>query len=495
VEARPALALADAWRFIQAGDAALVEKRVAAAERALGAAPASARDRNTRGEAAATRAVVELGRAAPVPAAIIAAGERALLDLHPDNAHWIGVAGICLGSAALLNGDGSRAEAVLVEATRLGWASGNVHLALGAASYLCAVQRALGARRRALATAREALGWAAEFSNSSGARLDTLDVQLADLLREGNDLLAAETHAVEAVALFRRWGLAPKLCYSLLALARVRQAQGDFDGALGALDQARALGGASAASWSVLDACAVQVALASGDVGTAMRWADALPAFTAAPRPAPAVLMLVYECEHLRIAPAQVWLAQGRAHGDGVAIDRALGLLAIERQAADALGLGWLRLKVTVLQALAHDALGQREYALALLEDAVRLAELEGWVRMFADEGPPMATLLRGVRGPSATYLEALISAAGGAKSALSPKLDRRHTSLPEPLSGRELEVLSLIAAGRSTTEIAQALVVADSTVKTHTSNIFGKLGVNRRTLAIARARDLGLLS
>jgi len=415
--------------------------------------------------------------------------------LDPDNTHWTGVAGICLGSAALLDGDGPRAEAALTDAVLVGRATGNVHLALGAASYLCAVQRALGARQRALATAREALGWATHSGASAGARLDTLDVQMADLLREENELHVAEAHAVDAVALFRRWGLAPKLCYSLLALARVRQAQGDFDGALSALDEARALAGASAASWSVLDACAAQVALAMGDLGAATRWADALSVARRAPRPAPAVLMLAYECEHQRIAAAQVWLATGRANGDPAAIDRALGLLATELEEANALGLGWLRLKVTALQALAHEELGHHEHALALIRDAVRLGEAEGFVRLFADEGAPMATLLRDVHGVSAYYLEALTSASGGSASTGSDGGPPIATSLAEPLSVRELEVLSLIAAGRSTTEIAQMLVVADSTVKTHTSNIFGKLGVNRRTLAVARARDLGLIS
>ncbi|HEY1292090.1 MAG TPA: LuxR C-terminal-related transcriptional regulator [Chloroflexota bacterium] len=495
VETRPALALPDAWRFIQAGDAALVERRLEAAERALGV-PTNAPDRNLRGEAAATRALVELGRAEPLPESIIAAAERALGDLHPDNTHWIGVSGICLGSAALLAGDGPRAEAVLAEAVRLGRGTGNHHLALGAASYLCAAQRALGARQRALATAREALGWAAESGTTSGARLDTLDVQLADLLREENDLPAAEAHATEAITLFRRWGLGPKLCYSLFALARVRHAQGDFDGAVDALDEARALSATSATSWSVLDAFAVQVALARGDLSAAMRWAAALPAQTPGPRPAPAVLMFAYECECLRIAPAQAWLAHGRAHSNQAAIARALDLLEKERAAADALGWGWLRLKVAALEALARDALGDRDRAMAMLQSAVRLAEPDGWVRLFADEGAPMAALLSGFHGVSAPYLKSLISAAEGAVPAAgSTAIEPRGTSLAEPLSVRELEVLSLIAAGRSTTEIAQALVVADSTVKTHTSNIFGKLGVNRRTLAVARARDLGLLS
>jgi LuxR family maltose regulon positive regulatory protein len=205
--------------------------------------------------------------------------------------------------------------------------------------------------------------------------------------------------------------------------------------------------------------------------------------------------MFAYECECLRIAPAQAWLAHGRAHADKSAIHRALGLLEKERVAADALGLGWLRLKVGALEALAHDALGDRDRALAVLRSAVLRAEPEGWVRLFADEGAPMARLLSGVRGTSAAYLRALISAVDGSASTGSTTTSPPKPSLSEPLSVRELEVLTMIAGGRSTTEIAEALVVADSTVKTHTSNIFGKLGVSRRTLAVARARDLGLLS
>jgi LuxR family maltose regulon positive regulatory protein len=145
--------------------------------------------------------------------------------------------------------------------------------------------------------------------------------------------------------------------------------------------------------------------------------------------------------------------------------------------------------------ALAYEALGQREQALALLQNAVRIAEPDGWIRLFADEGAAMANLLNEVPGLPATHRAELISAASGSALSTPAGVDLRETSLLEPLSVRELEVLGLIAAGRSTSEIAQKLIVANSTVKTHTNNIFGKLGVNRGTLAVARARDLGLLS
>src|SRR5262249_3988139 len=157
--------------------------------------------------------------------------------------------------------------------------------------------------------------------------------------------------------------------------------------------------------------------LARGDLGAAMRWVMGLSEPTHASRPAPAVLMLAYECEHQRIAPAQVWLAHGRANAEPTAIARAIDLLAIERASAGSLGLGWLRLKVTVLQALAHDALGRRDQALDLLQDALRLAEPEGWVRVLADEGPPIASLLREVRGVSTPFLDGVMAATRGSTS------------------------------------------------------------------------------
>jgi LuxR family maltose regulon positive regulatory protein len=179
--------------------------------------------------------------------------------------------------------------------------------------------------------------------------------------------------------------------------------------------------------------------------------------------------------------------------------------LGEQRQVAVTFGRGWLRIKVAALEALAHDALDDRARALALLGEAATLAEPEGYVRLFVDEGTPMAKLLqaaqaRGIRPDyCATLLDAFperLEARGMrlGESAQASSLQPPASALVEPLSARELEVLRLLAAGRSNAEMARELVVEPSTVKSHLSHIYGKLGVTSRTQAVARARALQLL-
>jgi LuxR family maltose regulon positive regulatory protein len=181
-----------------------------------------------------------------------------------------------------------------------------------------------------------------------------------------------------------------------------------------------------------------------------------------------------------------------------------------------ATGLMWLRIKVLVLQALAHQALGDSVQAQEILEQALTLAEPEDYIRIFIDEGAPMATLLQQAaeRGLAPNYIGKLLAAfpaeehaasgapKGGSRGAgeqivifsTLPLLRPPAPLLVEPLTPRELEVLQLMAAGHSNQEIAQSLVVSIGTVKKHLNNIFGKLEVTSRTQAIVRARDLQLL-
>jgi LuxR family maltose regulon positive regulatory protein len=157
-------------------------------------------------------------------------------------------------------------------------------------------------------------------------------------------------------------------------------------------------------------------------------------------------------------------------------------------------------IEILMLQALAHEAQGDSPSALVPLERALTLAEPEGYVRIFVDEGRPMAQLLSeaAARGIMPDYTARLLAIFEAEKQ---KSKDRSYPppalpvqSLVEPLSQRELEVLQLIAQGLSNREISERLFLAVITVKGHNRNIFRKLQVRRRTEAIARARELGLL-
>jgi len=214
---------------------------------------------------------------------------------------------------------------------------------------------------------------------------------------------------------------------------------------------------------------------------------------------------LVYGYEIGQIAPAQVKITQGRAHRDSSLLLQTI--MQLEEKAKDekAAGLLWYRTKLLALQAMAYDGLGDTSRASACLERALILAEPEGYIRTFVDEGEPIYQLLlnfqTGIKKRIVnaaddksvrllTYIDKLL-----ATFTQSPSIEStKNNSLTEPLSERELEVLRLISTGRSNREIAELLVITLSTVKTHINRLYGKLEAKRRTEAIRIARELGLL-
>ena len=156
-------------------------------------------------------------------------------------------------------------------------------------------------------------------------------------------------------------------------------------------------------------------------------------------------------------------------------------------------------LKALVLLAVALDARGERAEAVEVLDEALALAEPGGFIRIFVDEGAPMARLLREAlsRGVRPEYVRRLLAAFpfDDAERAASPAARVAGSRLAEPLSGRELEVLALIARGLTNQEIALRLYLSLHTVKAHARSIYAKLGVSSRTQAVARGRALGYLS
>jgi LuxR family maltose regulon positive regulatory protein len=157
------------------------------------------------------------------------------------------------------------------------------------------------------------------------------------------------------------------------------------------------------------------------------------------------------------------------------------------------------QLKTRILQAVAFRALGDRARAMELLGEALALAEPGGFTRIFVDEGAPMARLLREAasRGIHPAYVRRLLAAfpVVDAGRAASPATRVAGSRLAEPLSGRELEVLALVARGLTNLEIAARLYLSLHTVKAHARSIYAKLGVSSRTQAVATVRALGYLS
>ena len=267
----------------------------------------------------------------------------------------------------------------------------------------------------------------------------------------------------------------------------MKQAQGDANGALGAIDMARK----SAQDFQVHDplnplaANLARVQLAQGDVAATVRWVRERKLGV------DDELNYMREIEHLVLA--RVLIAQDRP-------DDALRLLGRLLSAAHAAGRMGSVIEILVLQALLLQAEGHTARAVRILGDALSLAEPEGYRRIFVDEGAPIAALLRRVSsaGNSPKYVDTLLATlrqhAEDPRLPTEASISKDVQLLSEPLSERELEVLRLIASGLSNREIAQELFVTPGTTKRHVHNIYRKLEVRSRTQAIARARDLSLI-
>jgi len=519
VRARPRLCIAHAWLLFIRLDVPAALQRVQDAEQALQRNQLAADDQNIRGEIAATHALISAYIPRPDLAQVIAWGQQALTSLDPDNLAFRCVAAGALGMAYVKQGDITQAERAFGESAASGRASGNVYFAMAGIMNQVAMQRVRGAVQLALTTCRQTFAWMVEHdaqaAPSSGGYWY---MSMADLLREVNNLEAALRYATEGIALCDR-GLNPylRLC-SHLVLARVKQAQGDLDGALDVVHQAVQLAQQHQGypTWAtvLLPAVEAQLHLAQGDLAAGLQWAQTTSWEAGELQMVFASHDLLYANEHSRIARAQVLIAYGRATADQALLHEATAYLDQLRQVAEAAGLVWLHTKVCALQALAYSALGDTGQALRDIGSALALAAPEGYIRLFVDEGAPMAALLAqsaalGPAGapaqgdPNSVYVERLLSAFPErpeardmrlADALLASRLKPHASTLVELLSERELEVLRLIAAGHSNQTIADRLVVAVSTVKKHVNNIYSKLDVQSRTQALARAHDLNLL-
>jgi LuxR family transcriptional regulator, maltose regulon positive regulatory protein len=316
-----------------------------------------------------------------------------------------------------------------------------------------------------------------------------------------NDLDAAEWHLAQAMEQLvgRQVVDAEDVAISYLALARLQQARGEHATAQLTLETYTDLSrqrGFVAHLVARGAAAQAQLALAQGNLAAALAWANA--SGTQRVPGAADELPFAREAEYLVLA--RVWIAQA-----GAWLPQAVELLDRLLEDAEAKARMGSVVDILIVRALAQWTQETHNDALLTLERALLLAAPEGSIRRFVDEGPAMAAMLQAsvARGIAPDYLTRLLAAFPrtegrglGTESAESiySVLSPQSPALAEPLSARELEVLRLIASGKSNAEVARTLVIAISTVKTHTNSIFGKLRVTSRTQAIALARDLQLL-
>ena len=309
---------------------------------------------------------------------------------------------------------------------------------------------------------------------------------LAEIAYQRDELDLALRHATEGIALCRQFVYTPPLASGLATLAWIRQATGDPAGALAAITEAGQASPGPAGLLNPVPARRAWLLLAQGDLATAARFPQENGL---GPDNEPD-----YAREPGHLVRARILLAQDRP-------GQALALLDRLHAAAAAQDRGGSLIEIGALRALALAAADDEVGAVAALAGALALACPQGYVRVFADEGPPMASLLgrliavqrtgQAAAGVPLGYLARLQRAFGPGQ----PANDPGRSGLIDPLTTRELEVLEMLAAGRSNQAIARELVVTLDTVKKHVGHVLGKLGAANRTEAVARARELGLIA
>ncbi|HYX59668.1 MAG TPA: LuxR C-terminal-related transcriptional regulator, partial [Streptosporangiaceae bacterium] len=399
-----------------------------------------------------------------------------------------------LAVADWLRGHLAAAERAFVSRIAVFQAAGQHTTTAWSGYSLVQIQRAQGRMDAAARTCRQMLEMTAKPGSPPQPAAGPGYVGLAEMAYQRNELDTALRHVTEGIELCRQFAYTARLAAGLVTLAWIRQATGDPVGALAAISEARQASPGPPGLLNPVPAQRARLLLAQGDVAAAARWteerglrADDDPDY---PRE-PGYLVL-----------ARVLLAQGQPGQAFMLLDRLHAAAAAQDRAGSLIEAGALR-------ALALAAVGEEAEAVAALDRTLTLACPQCYVRVFADEGPPMATLLARLIAAqrSGSGFGAVAQVSFGCLARLQRALSAQDVTpdagpgsvpaspgLVDHLTSRELEVLQMLAAGKSNQAIAGQLVVTLDTVKKHVSHVLGKLGAANRTEAVARARELSLI-
>jgi LuxR family maltose regulon positive regulatory protein len=465
LNARPALW----WRYgamlLVNGHPTGVEEKLQAAEDALNQLEENAKNRNLHGRIATGRATLALTRYRPD--VMLTESRRALEYLDPNNLQTRSTALWTLGLGFFLSGNRRAAREAQLESIALSQTVGATFTTILATSELGRIQEGDNQLTLAAETYQQVLRLASEQPLQI---IYEAHLGLARIYYEWNELATAEQHTQRALYFARQYDPSiDRFVHCEVFLARLKQAQGAHAEAEIILAQAWQTTQQRAFVHRIPEVVAAQVwlLLRQGNVTAAAQ---------------------LIQNHELPLSRARVSLAEGDATA-------ALTLLEPLGRHAEAQGWADEQLKIMILKIRALQLLGENEAALQLLRTALTIGEASGFIRSFVDEGQPFAELVAQIvaRGGLPEYTKRLL-AAFAAKQPGDTTPTSRVQPLIEPLSERELAILRLIADGLSNEAIGKKLFLALNTVKGHNQRIFAKLGVQRRTEAVARARELGLL-
>ncbi len=496
--ARPVLAIAFVGALAQASDFATVDDRLTAIERSLRPEGGPWPERPPPGlvvvDEAGYRALpasVQTYRAALALVQgdldLAVSHARAALSLAPPDGDLVRAAAGALGGlASWTMGDLDSAHVAYTESVAGLARVGFVADVLGCSITLGDIRRTQGGLGDALRTYRTALELATPEPGAAPYRgTADMHVGIAGVLVERDDLSGAQEQLAIADRLGEYNGLPQNPYRSRVVAAQLRQAEGDLDGALGLLDEAvRLYNGDYSPNVQPVPAVRARLLVRRGELRDAAEWAREHHLS------ADDDLSYLREYEHITLA--RLLLARHDTEGDSAALGLATGLLERLLAAAEASGRGGSVLEILVLQALSRQTRKDLPAATATLRRAVTLGQPEAHVRVFANEGEPMAKLLRTLtsQAESSGYVRQLVAAALRSGETIPVP----QGGLIEPLSERELDVLRLLATDLDGPDIARRLHVSLNTMRTHSRNIFRKLQVNNRRAAVRQAAELDLL-
>jgi LuxR family maltose regulon positive regulatory protein len=498
IRVRPVLSVGFAGALLISGELEGVEGRLRDAERWLDTTTGAGAERPAPSaemvvvddeEFRCLPATIELYRSAlalargDVPGTVRHA--RRAFDLAPEEDHLrrasaAGVSGLAFWASGDLEA-GHRAYSACVEGLRR---AGHIADIFGCAIALADIRSTQGRLTEALRTYEQALQLAGEQGGSVLRGTADMYVGMSEIARERGDLRAATQLLQRSQELGEHTGLPQNPYRWRAAMARVAEAEGNLVGALDLLNEAeRVYVSDFFPNVRPVPALKARIWIAQGSISEALGWVREQGLSVDDD------LSYLREFEHITLA--RLLLARYQGERAEPSLHEAARLLERLLPAAEEGGRTGRVIEILVLRALAHQQRGDLPAGLASLERAMTLAEPEGYVRVFADEGPPMAALLRAAakQGTRRDYARRLLSAVSGAGHN-GPTAQ----ALIEPLSERELDVLRLLATELDGPAIARELMVSLNTMRTHTKNIYAKLAVTNRRAAVRRAAELSLL-